>query len=205
MFATSDRVRPWSARWSERSVGREITIVSPAWAMPMSGDTVCSSEPLGPLIVIRPGDVDTSTPAGTWMGRRPIRLMTSPHEREHLAADALLRGIRGGAHAGRGGDDRAAEAAQHARQAVLRRVDAAARLRDALQARDHALAVRAVLQLDDEQVDGLALLHVVRGDVALVVEDAGDLELLLRDGHARDLRERRVGVADAGQHVGDGI
>src|SRR3954454_17216967 len=158
MFATSDRVRPWSARWSARSVGRVITIVPSSWEIPMSGDTACSSEPRGPLIVIRPGDVETSTPAGTWMGRRPILLMTSPHEREHLAADALLRGIRGGAHAGRGGDDRAAEAAQHARQAVLRRVDAAAGLRDALQPADHALAVRAVLQLGHEQVDGLALL-----------------------------------------------
>src|SRR3954451_18892878 len=190
MFATSDRVRPWSARWSARSVGRETTMVSPSCAIPMSGDTACSSEPLGPLIVTRPGDVDTSTPAGTWMGRRPILLTPSPHEREHLAADALLRGIRGGAHAGRGGDDRAAEAAQHARQAVLRRVAAAAGLGHALQPADHPLAVRAVLQLDHEQVDGLALLDTVRGDVALVREDAGDLELLLGHGHARDLRER---------------
>ena len=42
------------------------------------------------------------TPLGTGMGLRPIRLMALPHEAEHLAADAALRGLAAGDHAGRG-------------------------------------------------------------------------------------------------------
>src|SRR3954466_9438361 len=47
------------------------------------------------------------------------------------------------------------------RQAVLARVDPAARLGDALQARDDPLAIPAELEVDDQGIEGLALLDVI--------------------------------------------
>src|SRR5205823_6941768 len=79
------------------------------------------------------------------------RHVALPDETDDFSADAL--GLGGAAcddAAGRG-QDRGAHAAEHARQAVLARVDAAARLRDALQVGDDPLAAAPVLQLDDER------------------------------------------------------
>src|SRR5262249_41186366 len=63
---------------------------------------------------------------------------TSPDEGDHLAADAALGGGAVGDQPARGGQDRGAHTAEHARQAVLARIDAASGLRDALEIRDHA-------------------------------------------------------------------
>jgi hypothetical protein len=46
---------------------------------------------------------------------------------------------------------------------------------------------------------------VVVADIALFLEDAGDLDLQLRARHLRGVVQRLVGVADAREHVGDGI
>jgi hypothetical protein len=51
----------------------------------------------------------------------------------------------------------------------------------------------------------LALLHVVVADVALLLEEAGDLDLHPRARHGCVLVQRLVGVADAGEHVCDRI
>ena len=63
--------------------------------------------------------------------------------------------------AARGGQDRRAHAPEHARQAVLPSVHAAAGLRDALEVGDDPLAVAAVLQLDDERAVGAVLVLVL--------------------------------------------
>src|SRR6476660_252839 len=154
MFAISVRVRPCSARSSPRSVGRVTVTVPSSCAICIRCGTSWRSSPFGPATVTRPGSTETITPAGTSMGRFPIRLMIRlsavPDETDDFAADAL--GFGGAARddtAGRG-QDRGAHAAEHARQTILARVDAAARLRDPLQVGQHALAAAPVLQFDDE-------------------------------------------------------
>src|SRR5439155_5075212 len=101
----------------------------------------------------------------------------SPDETDDLAADAaLLRGPAGHQPVRRG-QDRGAHASEYARHAVLARVDPAARFRHPLQVRDHTLTAAAVLQFDDERVERLALLHAKAADVALLLEEPGDVLL----------------------------
>src|SRR4051794_705400 len=139
------------------------------------------------------------------MGALPILLMRSPDEANDLAADpALLRGSAG-YETRRCGQDCDAHAAQHARETILPRVDPAARLRHALQARDDPLAVSAELEIDDQGIEGFALLDVIVTDVALLLQEAGELHLHLRARHHCLVVERLVGVPDAGEHVCDRI
>src|SRR5690349_22259094 len=126
----------------------------------MSCDTAWLSSPFGPLTFTTPGSTVTATPLGRSIGLRPIRLMALPHEAEHLAADAALRGLAAGDHAGRGGQDGRAETAEHLRQAVVLGVDAPARLGDPLQALDHALTAVGVLEGDRERLE-----RAVRSDL----------------------------------------
>ena len=102
MFATSERVSPCSARWSPRSVGRVTVSVPSSTDTVMSGLIRSESVPLGPLTVTLPGVISTSTPEGTVMGFRPMRLIESPYVAQHLAAHALLLSLAAGDHAGRG-------------------------------------------------------------------------------------------------------
>src|ERR1022692_2318269 len=127
----------------------------------------------------------------------------SPDEAQHLAADsALLRGPCGD-QTRRGGQDRHAE--RRARETVLPRVDPPSGLGHALQAENHPFAVPAELQVDDQGIEGLALLDVIVPDVALLLQEAGDLDLHPRARHGGLLVQRLVGVADAGEHVCDRI
>src|SRR5207237_6553792 len=64
------------------------------------------------------------------------------------------------------------------------------------------LAAPAVLQLDDQGIEALALLYVEVRDVALLLEDARDALLQPRGRHLRAFVQRLVGIADAGEHVG---
>src|SRR5262245_46333760 len=148
MFAMSVRVKPCSARSSPRSVGRVTTIVPSSCSICIRCGTCCCSVPSGPATDTRPGSTETVTPAGTSIGLLPILLIASPDEAHDLAADSAL--LRGAARheARRGGQDRGAHPAQHARKPVLLRIDPAARLRHALQARDHPLAVPSELEVD---------------------------------------------------------
>src|SRR5579884_1579471 len=205
MFAISVRVSPCSARSSPRSVGRVTTTEPFSCSIFIRCGTACWSVPSGPATCTRPGSTVTVTPDGTSMGFLPILLMRLPDEGHDFPADpALLRGAARD-EAGRGGQDRDAHPAQHARKAVLPGVDPAARLRHALQAGDDPLAVAAELEVDDQRIEGFALLDVVVPDVALLLEQAGDLDLHLRARHLDALVQRLVGVADAGEHVGDRI
>src|SRR3954447_17376281 len=205
MFAISVRVRPCSARSSPRSVGR-VTVMTPSdCSICIRCGTSWVSSPSGPLTMTRPGESDTLTLAGRSMGCFPIRLMSLPDEAHDFAADPLLfRGARRDEPVRRR-HDRDTHSAEHARQAILAGVDTAAGLRHPLQIGDDPLAAPAVLQLDDEGIEALALLDVEIRDVALLLEDAGDLLLQAGGRHLRGLVQRLVGVADAGEHVGDGI
>src|SRR5204863_9603960 len=128
MFATSERVSPCSARWSPRSVGRATFSVPSSRVTVMSGLIRSLSVPLGPFTVTLPGVIWISTPEGTVMGFRPMRLIESPYVAQHLAAHALLLRLAAGHHAGRCGQNRDAHPAQHLVRTVLARVDAASRL-----------------------------------------------------------------------------
>src|SRR5581483_9792856 len=205
MFAMSVRVRPCSARSSPRSVGRVTVTVPSSCAICMRCGTCCCSEPSGPDTATRPGSTWTVTPAGTSIGLFPIRLMRLPDETDDFAADpALLRGAARD-ETGRRREDRDAHPAEHARQAVLARVDPPARLGDALQAADDPLAIPAELEVDDQGIERFALLHVIVADVALFLQQARDLDLHLRGRHPYLVVQRLVGVADAGEHVCDRI
>src|SRR5215210_287100 len=206
MFAISVRVSPWSARSSPRSVGRSTTSSPSLCSTFIRTGTACTSSPSGPMTCTRPGASETLTLSGTRMGCRPIRLMTRlPDERDHFAADTALGGGALRDQPIRRGQDGGAHAAEDARQALLLRVDAAAGLGDPLEVADDPLAVLAVLQVDDEGVEGFAAPHLEVADIALLLEDPGDLDLHLRGRHLGALVQRLVGVADACQHVCDRI
>src|SRR5436190_12018586 len=180
MFAIRLRVSPCSERSGPRSLGRVTTIESSAFSIFIRSGTCWLSSPPGPLTWTRPGEIATATSDGIGIGCFPILDISSPDETDHFAADALLLGGAARHDAAGRGQDRDAHAAEDARQAVLARVDAATRLGDALEAGDHALAIAPVLQLDDELVEALALLRVVVANVALFLEQAGDLDLRAR-------------------------
>src|SRR5689334_12962050 len=179
MFAISDRVSPCSARSSPRSVGR-VTVRTPSsCAICMRCGTGCCSVPSGPTTATRPGSTDTVTPLGTSIGFLPILLMSSPDEAHDLAADtALLRRPARDETGGRG-QDRDTHPSEHTRETILPRIDPAARLRHALQAADDPLAVAAELEIDDQGIEGFALFDVIVTDVALLLQEAGDLDLHL--------------------------
>src|SRR5919201_5803881 len=125
--------------------------------------------------------------------------------RQHLAADVLAAGALARHQAARGRDDVDAVAAQDARDLGRAHVDAPSGRGDAREVRDRAGAARVVAQEDaDRPLRPLALRDVVV-DVALLLEDAGDLQLQLRrrDVHARVLRGDRV--AHPRQHVGNRV
>src|SRR6266511_4201514 len=218
MFATSDRVSPWRARSSPRSVGRVTTRRPSSLSIVIRAGTFWVSSPSGPFTVTRPGSTATLTPSGISMGCLPIRLIASPDETDDLSADSLLLG--GPARydpAGRG-EDRRAHAPEHPRQPVLPSVHAAPGLRDALEVGDDPFPIATELQLDDQAVEGAVLSLVllpavvvggaenaVVADVTLLLEDAGDLLLELGVRHLGGLVHRLVGVAEAREHVCDRI
>src|SRR5580765_4332092 len=205
MFATSERVRPCSARSSPRSVGRLTRSCPSSFSISIRTGTFWVNSPSGPLTVTRPGSTATLTPSGIAIGCLPIRLIGSPDEADDLAADApLLRGLARD-QAARGGEDRRAHPPEDARQAVLASVHAPTGLRDALQVGDDALPVPAELEVDRECVEALAVLDAEVGDVALFLEQAGDVLLDARGRHRRRLVHRLVVVGYEGEYSCDRI
>src|SRR5437763_9451493 len=141
MLFTSDRVRPCRARCSRSSSGRSTRMVESSWRTVMSGGNARSSWPLGPLTMMRPAPIVTSTPDGSRMGERPTRDISSPHVAEDLAALATLARLAVGHEALVGGQDGDAEAAEHAGQPVGLCVDPQPGLRHPAQTRDRAIAI----------------------------------------------------------------
>src|SRR5438876_12139052 len=133
MFAIRLRVSPCSARSSPRSVGRVTVTVPSDCSTFIRAGTCCVSSASGPLTITRPGKIETLTPLGSSIGCLPIRLIRSPDEAQDFAADSFLLGRPARDEAVRRGQDRHAHSAEHARQAIFARVNAAAGLRDALQ------------------------------------------------------------------------
>src|SRR5947209_4433319 len=147
------------------------------------------SSPFGPLTVTRSGSIAIVTPAGTGIGCFPIRDMVRlwglPDPRHDLTADALAASVVSGHDSSGGRDDGRAHAALDAGHVGVVDVDATARTRDALDAGDDRLALLGVLQRHGQLLAGAPArgrMHLVAVDVALLLEDAGDLALELRGG-----------------------
>src|SRR3954454_19297283 len=202
MFAISERVSPWSARCSPRSVGR-VTTTSPSFfSTLMSRGLRSSSDPRGPETRTTSGSIETSTPVGRGMGCFPMRDMRLPDVRDDLAADARAASLVAGHHASRRGQDRGAHSAQHLRDLRVVHVGAAAGPRDALHPGDDGRAVLRVLQLDAQDLADPGGLVRDAVDVALLAHDAGDLRLELRGGDVDRVVIGLEAVADAGQEIG---
>src|SRR6266850_4380611 len=168
MLLTRVRVRPWSCLWVFCSVGRVTTRLSSSRLTLMSG---CSSRvrvPLGPLTVSRRPSIVTSTVEGTAMGRRPMRDMSFrlPDEREDFAAELGLAGLRAGHDPLARADDDDAEAAEHARDVGLARIDAQAGLADPLEAGDDRDLAVDVFERDPQDRGRALALLVDGGDEA---------------------------------------
>src|SRR5919202_1864446 len=137
MFATSDRVRPCSARWLGSSDGRVTVSVPLSCDSAMSGGSVRESSPFGPFTVTRLPSIVTVTPLGTWIGSLPIRDIVRwpplPDQGEELAAGAALARLLVGEQPLRGAQDRHAQAVAHARDLAHADVLAQPRRRDAVQ------------------------------------------------------------------------
>src|SRR5215218_1148744 len=209
MFATSERVRPCRARCSPRSVGRVTTRSSPSRATVMSRWMRSESSPLGPLTVTSSGSIATLTPAGTGMGLRPIRLIAdSPNLRHDLATEARSARLVTGHHAMGRRDDRRAHPTLDLRDVVMVDVGPLAGAGHPLDALDHRLAVARVLESHVDELAGVLCvgrLDLPALDVALLLEDAGQLLLELRGGDRHDLLRRVRTVAHAREEVGNRV
>src|SRR3982751_2728967 len=167
----------------------------------------CLSVPSGPFTVSSPLSRVTCTLSGTATGYLAIRDMFSAslhHDAEDFAAHAGLARATVGHHAPGGGNDRDSQPVHHARDVVAALVDAKTGARDALDLLDHRLA-GVVLEADLDHGLAFGASHREVLDVALVLQDLGDGLLHLRCRHEHAHLLRRLRVADAGQHVGDGI
>src|SRR5258705_4950005 len=205
MFATSERVSPCSARWSRRSDGRLTRIWPSACSICMSRETRSWSSPFGPLTRTSSGSTVSWTPEGTGMGCLPIRGPGLPDLRDDLAADAGTAGVVTGHQAVGSGDDRRAHAAEDARDVLRGDVGAATRLGDTPQARDHRAAVLRVLELHAQRLAHAGALDVPAFDVALLLEDSGQLRLHLRVRDHDLVVAGAQPVADAGKEVCDRV
>src|SRR4029450_11148882 len=202
------RASPWKARCCRSSFWR-LAASSPSSSLKlMPGGTGVVSLPLGPWIWSDSAPIWTFTSLGmgmTFLPTRDMALSSSPHVAEDLATHAFAGGRLARHHAARGGEDVDAQAPVDAGDLVLGAVDAAAGTAHALHVGDDALHAGAVFQVHAEH----ALLLVLDGlevrDVALVLEDAGDLDLQLGRGDVHLVQLGPDSVPDPGQHVRDGI
>src|SRR4051794_5144403 len=213
MLAMSVRDSPCRARFWRSSLGRcTRRVPSSSRSTVMGAATVWRSVPLGPVTLTVWPSMATSTPLGTAIGSRPIRDISFaplPDVGEDFPTHALLVRLLVGQQPGRGRDDRHAETPEHLGQGGGLGVDPQTGLGHPPDTGDAALTVGAVLQVDHQLLEGGAvLLDVVdgpAGDVALLLEDLGDLRLQLRRRHDRRVVIRLVGVAQTRQHVRDRV
>src|SRR6187549_2207463 len=149
-LATRLRARPWNlpSSLSSSRTGRATRVAS-SCLKAIPGGRAWRSLPFGPCTSTAPSDTWIFTPLGIGMGFLPIRdMFNSPHVAEHFAADALAARLAPGHHAARGGQDGGAQTPEHGRHVFAAEVDTASGAAHPLDAGDHALAARTVLQLD---------------------------------------------------------
>src|SRR6476646_4034408 len=214
MLATSARMVPdMASAWFELPSALNSSC-SPSFFTSTFGSELRAIVPSGPFTEMFPPATFTSTPLGSGTGYFAIRDMavsircgcaaSSGDDAEDFAAHAVGAGLAVGHHAARGRQDRDAEPVHDARDVVAPLVHAQPGLRHALQALDHR-APGVVLEADVQ----LFLRRVVAQrevlDVALILQHLGNGGLQPRGGHNHLRVTHHLRVADAGQHVRDGI
>ena len=117
----------------------------------------------------------------------------------------LLASLLVGHDALGGGDDGNAETLEHAGELVSARINAEAGLAHAAQALDGLLFAGEILEGDADDALGTVVDHLEVLDVALVEKDLGDGLLHLGRRNVDGLMLGASGVADAGQHIGNGV
>src|SRR5262249_19934389 len=187
---------------------RGSTLIAP-WSIftTMSSGTTNCRAPLGPFIFTVWPSMLAVTPDGIGTAFLPMRDIPVPleHRTEDLATHI---GVAGGVvrhHALGGRNDCNAKAVVDARQILHRSIDAAPRLRHALNDADDRRAVE-ILELDLELGAAVAAFQRrIIADVAFALEH---VEHALAQLRARS-RHFRLGpalcVADAGNHIADWI
>src|ERR1700722_17465108 len=166
------------------------------------------SLPLGPSTSISLPTV-IFTPLGSGMIFLPTRdivtLLHLPKLAQNLAAHVFLAGRAAGHHAARRRQDIYAESAQHLGDFLPADIHAAPGPRDSLDPRDHRHVARRVFQIDADAALGALFGQLEVDDEALFLQDARNLHFELGGRHVHFGMARRLRVANARQHVGDGI
>src|SRR5262245_21517225 len=212
MPATSARMVPDIAfAWFELPSALK-TICSPSFFTSTFGSAGRPIVPSGPFTEMFPEAIVTSTPFGTGTGYLAI-LDISSHDAENFAANTIGACLAVRHHTARGRQNGDAQPVHPLRNIVAAAIDAHPRFRDALEALDHR-AAGVVLEGDAQLLLGAPLLTTFIAalftdgevlDVALVLEDLGNRRLELRGRHRHLHVAHQLGVADADQHVGNGI
>src|SRR5690606_5780139 len=124
---------------------------------------------------------------------------------EYLATNIGSLGFVVGHHTLGGGEDRHAEAIGHLRNILHGSVDAAAGARNALDRADNAFAVR-ILEFDLVFASPVLDLGLrIAADETLGLEDIQHATTQGRCRSRNGILATLLGVADAGQHIADGI
>src|SRR5262245_16284608 len=216
MLATSLRVRPWTLRARRESSRRSTVAVLPSTLIVTSGSRVLVSVPFGPSTRTVPSATWSFTLSGMGIGRRPMRDMSllsspglspwlSPYLADDLAAHTLPPRFAVREDALRRGQDADAETAAHRGNVVLPHVDAQARTAHPADAGYHWPPALVVAEADAEDGERLFLDQGGVREVALLDQHACDRLLVPRPRHVDARLAGAGGVADAREHVGDGI
>src|SRR3982750_541027 len=210
MLATRVRERPWSALWRGSSDGRETVTSSFASATVMSAGSVRDSSPRGPFTFTVLPSTETVTPLVTGTGFFPIRdIVVGPglvDDGQELAAGPRLARLAVRHDPLRGAQDRHPEPVAYARDLGDADVLAQPGGRHALQVADDRLATLRVLEDDAQQgAPFLALDRPEVGDVVVLLQDPGDLDLQLGGRHVHAAVLRSAGIADPREHIGDRV
>src|ERR1700744_3510087 len=207
MLLTRARIVPLMALASMLSFAGAKDRTAPSLRISTSEFAVRVRVPLAPLTVIWSAEIDTSTPCGTVIGifpTRDIARISLGDVAKNFAADAGGARRASGHHALRVRDGRDTQAVHDRRDRVTAAIDAQAGTAHALDALDDGTTC-VVLQRDLELALDAFGLDRERVDIALILQNLGDCHLELRRRHADDRLLNALGVANAGQHVGDRI
>src|SRR5690606_33195829 len=204
MLASRARDSPCSARDWRLSSLRSTVATPSSTAMETRSWKRRFSSPLGPLTVTSEPSTLMSTPEGTSIGFFPTRLI-SPNLTHDFAPEPAPARFAIRQESLGGGYDHHAQATLDPGDVGGPAIDPVAGLGHPAQALDDGLVTVDVAKLDREGLARPGLGHVVTVDEAFLGEDAGDRLLELRRGHRHVVVTNGHGVADAGEHVGDGI
>src|SRR5215469_18065948 len=204
---TSARASPWTAACE--SFSRIATRLLSCCSTRMPAGSGVSSLPFGPATATVLPSIFTVTPLGRGIGFFPILDIAVssqlPDFTEDLAAHAFFAGLATGHHASRRGQNVDAQPPEHARNVRPPHVNPAAGAGNALHFRDRGFIVAAVLQIDAHDLVSVFFRCLEVGDVALFLQNAGNLHLQLGSGNIYLLVTRINRIANARQHVCDRI